>query len=203
LAAPDDLASTSMEDVNGDGGVIQSEQETSRSARRRRDAGHSSTPQRASELAHLSLDALRAYRQELLTEETRVSYWRRILQARLDLGVAPDRIELARLKDVLAEHVADSRRLSVLSLLPPDDVPPVPDLAVLWELPTFERGGLSGDVLTRLAAAERELSTYRRSLHRRLDTVTEDLIARYHADPQLALSALPHRQTGPEPRSPS
>jgi hypothetical protein len=190
-----------MEDVNGDGGVIRSEQQTSRSSRRRRDAGGNSSPQRASELAHLSLDALRAYRHELRTEETRVSYWRRILQARIDLGVAPDRIELARLKDVLAEHVADSRRLAVLSLQPPDDTPPVPNLAVLWELPAPDGDGLSGAALAKLAEAERELSTYRRSLHRRLDTVTGDLIARYHADPSLALSALPDRPGGPGSRS--
>lgn len=39
---------------------------------------------RVAHLAHLDLDALREYRQELITEESRVSYWRRILQARID-----------------------------------------------------------------------------------------------------------------------
>ena len=41
-------------------------------------------PSAVPHFAHLALDALRAYRQELLAEERRVSYWRRILQARLD-----------------------------------------------------------------------------------------------------------------------
>ena len=35
--------------------------------------------------AHLSVDGLREYRRALSDEEHRVSYWRRILQARLDL----------------------------------------------------------------------------------------------------------------------
>ena len=35
--------------------------------------------------AHLSVDGLREYRRALTDEEHRVSYWRRILQARLDV----------------------------------------------------------------------------------------------------------------------
>ena len=43
------------------------------------------TPERTEEHAHLSLDALREYRKVLAAEESRVSYWRRILQARTPL----------------------------------------------------------------------------------------------------------------------
>src|SRR4051812_43599963 len=54
-----------------------------------------SVPERSPEYAHLSLEALRAHRQELVTDESRVSYWRRILQGRLDVlrageGTGPD-----------------------------------------------------------------------------------------------------------------
>ena len=42
-------------------------------------------PQRSAEFDHLPLPALRSYRQTLTAEENRVSYWRRLIQARLDL----------------------------------------------------------------------------------------------------------------------
>ena len=42
-------------------------------------------PSVSGEYAHLTLDALRSYRAALQTEEGKVSYWRRILQARLDV----------------------------------------------------------------------------------------------------------------------
>ena len=50
------------------------------------DAGRfRAVPERSPAFAHLSLDGLRAYRRALTTEEGRVSYWRRIIQARLDV----------------------------------------------------------------------------------------------------------------------
>ena len=42
-------------------------------------------PQRNSEFDHLDLEGLRNYRTALSAEEGRVSYWRRIMQARLDV----------------------------------------------------------------------------------------------------------------------
>src|SRR3954468_24087552 len=55
------------------------------------DAGRFRTvPERSPEFAHLALEGLRAYRRALTTEEGRVSYWRRIIQARLDLVRAPE-----------------------------------------------------------------------------------------------------------------
>src|SRR4051812_45469887 len=41
--------------------------------------------ERSDDFVHLSLGRLRSYRQALAEEENRVSYWRRIVQARLDL----------------------------------------------------------------------------------------------------------------------
>jgi hypothetical protein len=49
-------------------------------------------------------------------------------------------------------------------------------------------------MVTRLSDAERELSSYRRSLHERLDAATGELISRYRDQPALALQALPLRQ---------
>lgn len=148
--------------------------------------------QRAPELAPLALQDLRAYRQELITEESRVSYWRRILQARLDLALG-DEFSLGRLRGVLTEHQQSSRRLAMQMLDDPSGAPPLPDLAVLWE--TQAGSGEDGSLLTRLAAAEHELSAYRRSLHARLDAATGELISRYRDEPSLALRALPLPRT--------
>jgi anti-sigma-K factor RsiG len=146
----------------------------------------------APELGHLTLQQLRDHRQELVTEEIRVSYWRRILQARMDLIIGnDDHTALQRLGGVLAEHEAYSRRLAVQSLHVPDDAPPLPDLGMLWD--TSMLNDDSTTIVARLAEAEHQLSAYRRSLHERLDAATGELIARYHDDPSLALSALPLR----------
>jgi hypothetical protein len=140
----------------------------------------------------MGLEDLRAHRQELVTEESRVSYWRRILQARMDLIIGhDDHKALQRLGVVLAEHEAHSRRLAVQSLHVPGDAPPLPDLGMLWD--TSMLNDDPDAIVARLAEAEHQLSAYRRSLHERLDAATGELIARYHEDPALALSALPMR----------
>jgi hypothetical protein len=149
-------------------------------------------PRRAPELAHLGLDELRLHRQELVTEEGRVSYWRRILQARMDLIIGnDDHLALRRLGAVLAEHEDYSRRLAVQWVHSPDGPPPLPDLAMLWD--TSMLNDDPDAIVARLAEAEHQLSAYRRSLHERLDAATGELIARYHEDPALALCALPMR----------
>ena len=147
--------------------------------------------QRAPELAHLSLAALRAYRQELTEEENRVSYWRRILQARLDLlGVTPDVNMLARLREVLTDAGTANRRSALLAVLPADDVPPLPDLSPLWQAPAGDDAG-SSLLREQLVEAEQQLSAFRLTLHQRLDQATGDLIARYAEEPSRCLSALP------------
>jgi hypothetical protein len=165
-----------------------------RAARSGRPAGGSRsrpTPRHAPELAHLTLDELRVYRQELVTEEIRVSYWRRILQARLDLIIGDnDAAALRRLGAVLTEHEVYSRRLAVQQMHEPGGAPPLPDLGVLWDTSQLGEDD-DGAVVSRLADAEHQLSSYRRSLHLRLDAATGELIARYHDEPTLALSALP------------
>ena len=161
---------------------------TSRRASARRPA------QRVPHLRRLDLDALRTYRQELITEESRVSYWRRILQARLDTatGVATGRTPVARLRSVLTQHQESSRRLACLDVHDAIATPPLPDLAVLWQ--TAADQGDDPGLIARLTAAEAELSAYRTSLHERLDDATSELIARYREQPALAMCALPQRR---------
>ena len=158
----------------------------------RRPAAGRRPAQRVPHLEHLELSALRGYRQDLLTEESRVSYWRRILQARLDttVGRSDERTPAPRLKSVLSQHQESSRRLAVHTVHDAVGVPPLPDLTVLWE---SGAGGNAADddMVVRLAAAEVELSAYRRALHERLDDATSELIARYREQPALALCALP------------
>jgi hypothetical protein len=151
-------------------------------------------PKYAPELAHLALDALRDYRQELVNEETRVSYWRRLLQARLDQVIGPDDHQaLNRLRGVLDDHGQSSRRLAMLPVVKPEDAAPLPNLAVLWEITPGDEGD-HDSMITRLTEAESDLSAYRRSLHERLDAATGELISRYRDQPALALQALPLRQ---------
>jgi hypothetical protein len=160
------------------------------------DAGRfRAVPERSPDFAHLSLDGLRAYRRALSTEEGRVSYWRRIIQARLDLVRAAEAGTTAtsqNLRGVFAEARVDSGRKALLTVVPIDDMPPLPDLVDLWA-----RSAQPGDVeanraLARdLAKAEAQLSAYRTALHKRLASATGELIARYREQPTLCLSALP------------
>ncbi len=159
-------------------------------------------PQRSAEFAHLTLEALRAHRRSLSDEEARVSYWRRLVQARLDLlreaarsGSTDGRVE--SLRAALTEVRPLGGRTSHQDLLPPDAAPPLPDLDRLWArqpLPAdpADAANLGKD----LAFAELQLSAYRNALHRRLELATGELIARYHEDPLLCLCALPLADPG-------
>jgi len=165
-------------------------------------------PERNPEFAHLSLEALRTYRSSLGREESRVSYWRRLIQARMDVleaqaadvpgtaaarGLARDSDRVERLSGVLAEARPTDGRTALVSLSV-DDVLPLPDLAELWsrEVPTDDDEQVHA-LRSDLAIAELQLSAYRGALHRQLGVATAELVARYHEDPPLCLSALPCR----------
>jgi hypothetical protein len=142
----------------------------------------------------LSLDDLRALRRELGEEESRVSYWRRIVQARIDLLTkgASDGDLVDRLTSVLAESGAVHRRLQNLSVRDEGELSALPDLHALWTriVDPADEGAVSG-FLAELQEAETRLSAMRREIHQRLDEATSQLIARYRRDPTLALTALP------------
>src|SRR3954463_4357158 len=86
-------------------------------------------PERSPEFAHLALEGLRTYRRALTTEEGRVSYWRRIIQARLDLvrvsEVTPGPTS-DNLRGVFAEARVDTGRQALQQVVPVDDLPPLP-----------------------------------------------------------------------------
>ena len=153
------------------------------------------TPERTEEHAHLSLDGLREYRKTLTAEESNVSYWRRIIQARLDVVRAGNDLVSENLKPVLTDARVGAGRQALVQVMPDStamDIPPLPDLAGLWErqvdpADTEALAQLESD----LAAAEQQLSAYRAALHTRLGAATAELIARYREEPQLCLTALP------------
>ncbi len=144
--------------------------------------------------AGFTLENLRDLRRELSDEEARVSYWRRVIQARIDLltrGAAQGDI-MERLTSVLAESGAVHRRLANLSVRPGEDVAALPDLRALWTRVVDRHDEEAvADFLGELRHAEGQLSALRREVHHQLDEATMQLIARYRADPSLALSALP------------
>jgi hypothetical protein len=152
-------------------------------------------PQRNEEFAHLTLAALREYRRTLGQEETRVSYWRRLIQARMDLiemQGGDDSVRLERLRQALAETRVGEGRRALVEVMPIDDAPPLPDLAGLWarEVDGTDLGAVA-ELKHELSFAELQLSAYRAALHRRLSGATTELIARYREEPRLALIALP------------
>jgi hypothetical protein len=152
-------------------------------------------PERSPEFVHLPLVGLRQYRKALTQEESRVSYWRRIIQARLDVvrsldgAAGPD---LESLRPVLGADRVGAARSALLDVVPFDDIPPLPHLETLWDRDPVagdeaHNAALAGD----LVKAEAQLSAYRAALHRRLGAATTELIARYREEPSLCLSALP------------
>jgi hypothetical protein len=154
-------------------------------------------PEQSDDYAHLTLDALRGYRKALQAEEAKVSYWRRIIQARLDVVRAGSsrssgQFDPDRLAPVLTDQRISAGRTALIEVLPVDDIPPLPDLGDLWERRTAD-GDVEGLRLLEhdLSVAESQLSAYRAALHGRLGDATGQLIARYHEEPALCLTALP------------
>ena len=165
-----------------------------RRAARKAERAAQRPPERDAAYDALSLSDLRETRTELGHEETRVSYWRRIIQARLDVvrSAAPDGDRVADLTRVLTDARGSVHRLAYIDVQPVEDVPPLPDLAEIWSRQVDRTDPVAFARLEAdLTAAELELSTYRRELHRRIGLVTDELIARYREQPLLALQILP------------
>lgn len=147
---------------------------------------------------HLSLQQLRCYREALQAEEDRVAYWRRIVRARLDV-IAKGRaaghgssFDFAHVSPMLTDARLNVGRPALIRALPADDLPPLPNLRKLWETPVDPQDHEALQELQRdLAEAERQLSAYRATLHRRLQRATAELVARYRLQPVLSLSVLP------------
>lgn len=148
------------------------------------------------ELAGLDMEGLRAYRQRLEAEEDRVSYWRRLVHARLDLlaaGSATDHpLTVDDLVRVLGDTGTGQTRRALVSVRAADPLPELPELSEMWGTEVDPRDpDQVADAVDRLTDAERQLTAYRRALHARIDEATGELIVRYRANPRAALSIIP------------
>ncbi len=169
---------------------------TERAVARRRPPVKSAGP--APELSRLGLVQLRAYRAALSAEDDKVSYWRRLLQGRVDLleaqAIADDTLSLADLARVLGDTGSGRTRHALMRVPAPAQLPDLPDLDELCHLWASDPQDIdeAADVIERLQAEENRLSEYRSGLHQRIDAATGELMMRYRADPRAALVLLPH-----------
>jgi hypothetical protein len=147
-------------------------------------------------LAELSLVDLRSYRQRLSDEEDRVSYWRRLAHARIDILEAESHTEgslsMIDLVRVLGDTGAGRSRHALVSVRAAEPLPDLPVLTEMWltEVDPHDPTVVE-EAIERLRAAERQLTDYRRALHARIDEATGELISRYRENPASALVALP------------
>lgn len=148
-------------------------------------------PPRVDELTHLSLAELRALRAELASEENRVSYWRRLVQARADVLRQQGDFGVARLREVLSQEQVRPGRTAYVTASGDDLLPPLPGLEAVWRAVDPADDEARAALLETLVEMETTLSTYRHVLHERIDLATRDLVARYAVDPRLCLAALP------------
>lgn len=160
----------------------------------------------AAELAELSLAALRAYRQKLADEEDRVSYWRRLVHARLDLLAAQSTegpLSLEALARALGDTGSGRTRTALVRVRAAEALPELPVLDEMWvtEVDASDAEGVAAAV-ERLTTAERQLTSYRSALHLRIDEATAELLERYRQDPSSALVAL-RGGGGATPRRPA
>ena len=146
-------------------------------------------------LAGLSLRELRAYRSRLSEEEDKVSYWRRLAHARIDVLEAEasgdGTLTIEQLVRVLGDTGAGRTRTALVSISAAEPLPELPVLQEMWatEVDPQDHDQVA-DALRRLREAERQLTAYRRALHQRIDEATGELISRYRDDPTLALDLL-------------
>ena len=149
----------------------------------------------APRLAELALPGLRAYRRRLSDEEERVSYWRRLVHARIDVLEAESAREgplsLEALARVLGDTGTGHNRTALVRVRAAEPLPELPVLEEMWlaEVDVTDPAQVSRAV-TRLRSAENQLTSYRKALHQRIDEATAELISRYREDPSLALIAL-------------
>ena len=151
--------------------------------------------------ADLSLNDLRLYRRRLAEEEERISYWRRLVHARIDVLEAEVHHErplrLDELIRVLGDTGTGRSRNALVSVQAADPLPELPVLEDMWvtELDPNDTAEVA-EATKRLREAENQLTDYRRALHERLDDATAELIARYREQPTAALVAFQAPHTG-------
>ena len=151
------------------------------------------------------LAGLRALRQTLREEERQVSYWRRLVQGRLDLAqaaLAGDQPSVEKLTATASGQRSDSARNGAPRRSPSFArfVSGIPDrrlasLAAAWDTPIpWDDPRRLRRVEGTLVEIEAELSRRRRDLHERIDACTAELVNRYRRDPEEL------KRLGPTPR---
>src|SRR3954453_15728075 len=127
--------------------------------------------------ASLTLNELRLYRRRLAEEEERVSYWRRLVHARLDVLAAEAyherTLRLDELIRVLGDTGTGRSRPALVNVRAADPLPELPVLEDMWmtELDPNDTAAVA-EATRRLREAEKQLTEYRRALHERLDDAT-------------------------------
>ncbi len=147
-------------------------------------------------LSDMELDARRAYRKNLQSEEDKVSYWRRLIHARIDLieaGSSTDgSLTLPQLIRVLGDTGTGASRTALSSIHASEPLPDLPESEWMWVSEIdYADGDAVAEAISRLRAAEETLTAYRKALFERLDLATAELIGRYRDNPQAALTILP------------
>ncbi len=150
----------------------------------------------SADIGALALPALREYRHRLEAEEDRVSYWRRLVHARLDLLAAESAsdhtLRLPELVRVLGDTGTGRTRQALVTVRAAEPLPELPELTEMWatDVDPHDEDEVA-DAVDRLNRAEEQLTAYRRALHQRIDEATAELIARYRDDPTAALAVIP------------
>lgn len=147
------------------------------------------------DLSELTLSALRRYRRRLSEEEDKISYWRRLVHARLDVldaeasGHGPR--TMAQLVRVLGDTGAGRGRQALVRVKAAEPLPELPALehACIDEVDREDPAAVQ-EAIVGLRAAEERLTSYRRALHGRIEASTDELIRRYRQEPKRALEAL-------------
>ena len=155
-----------------------------------------SQPMASPHLAGMSLEQLRAYRRSLQEEEDKVSYWRRLVHARLDMLEVGARTEgsltLDQLVRVLGDTGTGASRTALSRVRPAEPLPDLPESAQMWVTEVDPHDPVAvAEATGRLREAEGRLTEYRKALFERIDEATADLINRYRENPAAALTALP------------
>lgn len=155
----------------------------------------------AKDLSGMPLAELRRYRQVLRGQESKVSYWRRVLFGRIDLlrkvtargasehhgwPVVGDEVASA-LQDTAIGH----SHHALMRIVPATDLPELPGLDELWARDADPTNPVEvAEALTALDDAAGRVTEYRGQILRRIDAATTELVARYQDDPDACLDLI-------------
>lgn len=154
-------------------------------------------PEYVEGLASLDLDEVRRRRDTAEDVEAQISYYRRLLHGRMDLLAFEMRRrtgeESRSLMEALPEILADGMIIgSEPNLRHIDTMPPLPSVTgrrlidkimdddVLASIPDLTDQDLS-EAIDRLRDVESELSVQRRELHKVIDRLHDEVVARYRS----------------------